>query len=302
MWGTTHKDTKALKFPRASIASYLGWALDIFKANDGIIINSIIPILENWPVKEDKIARGTPEEIDRWFSEQLAEFNPIFIEYGGDGMPEVDEVTPAVIGNQFDFVREVSGSALEDNTEAIEQAAMNTGEQVSKFSYNQVRQAIGIDIKEVLPGVESLVENWVKGNVSLIKLSNLAPGDTHGNTVADIESILSESYLNGEAVDTVKAKLKGRFDFNTSRAQLIARNEIGNLNSDVTKTRLTNAGIRRAEWSTTRDEVARKSHLKADGKEFDLMVGLMVDGEEVLPGGPIQCRCTMVPIVDFTED
>ncbi|HHN9167526.1 TPA: phage head morphogenesis protein, partial [Escherichia coli] len=41
----------------------------------------------------------------------------------------------------------------------------------------------------------------------------------------------------------------------------------------------------------------RPSHVKADGKEFDLDKGLYLDGEWVLPGEAINCRCTWSPVI-----
>ena len=63
-------------------------------------------------------------------------------------------------------------------------------------------------------------------------------------------------------------------------------------------------GIRYAKWVYTyRSETPRESHVMADGALFDIDVGCLIDGEFILPGEKINCKCDFKPVVeDLGED
>jgi SPP1 gp7 family putative phage head morphogenesis protein len=96
--------------------------------------------------------------------------------------------------------------------------------------------------------------------------------------------------------------VKGRFDVTKSHADLIARDQVTKLNADMTRMRHKAAGIKRFRWSTSRDERVRESHAALDGEEFSYDDLPEVDGEKVMPGEPVCCRCVAIAIVDWLED
>ena len=93
---------------------------------------------------------------------------------------------------------------------------------------------------------------------------------------------------------------------------LIARNELKAFNSELSKKRAENVGIKKAIWRNSQDERVRgnpggiypnanQDHWTLEGKEYVVGVGLKDprSGEMIEPGEPINCRCVAEFIVEF---
>lgn len=82
------------------------------------------------------------------------------------------------------------------------------------------------------------------------------------------------------------------------RVRNIVRDQVAKLNSDLTRARAQAAGLSRFTWTSRRDGNVRPLHRRIDGEVFEFAVGHPTEG---LPGQPINCRCTAVPVVDAEE-
>lgn len=116
------------------------------------------------------------------------------------------------------------------------------------------------------------------------------------NNVGDAESIkgaaeklVSKTYFIGETV--------------SERAAFIARDQTSKLTTATNASRMKTAGVTRFRWRHSGGSYnPRKLHLSYDGQEFDIDNPPIIDertGERGLPGQAINCRCYMVPIIDF---
>lgn len=116
------------------------------------------------------------------------------------------------------------------------------------------------------------------------------------NNVGDAESIkgaaeklVSQTYHIGETV--------------SERAAFIARDQTAKLTTATNASRMKSAGVTRFRWRHSGGSYdPRKLHLSYDGQEFDIDNPPIIDertGERGLPGQAINCRCYMVPIIDF---
>ena len=97
-----------------------------------------------------------------------------------------------------------------------------------------------------------------------------------------------------------------------SRARLIARDQIGKLNSQLTRERNEALGIDKYIWSTSEDERVRESHKVMNGKlcRWDdptvysddggqtWKSRASIGGEQEHPGIPVNCRCISSPFMD----
>ncbi|ELZ1101181.1 TPA: phage head morphogenesis protein, partial [Escherichia coli] len=82
------------------------------------------------------------------------------------------------------------------------------------------------------------------------------------------------------------------------RAETIARDQNNKATAVIQSERQKKLGITKGIWRHSHaGKQPRPSHVKADGKEFDLDKGLYLDGEWVLPGEAINCRCTWSPVI-----
>lgn len=103
------------------------------------------------------------------------------------------------------------------------------------------------------------------------------------------EKLVSKTYFIGETV--------------SERAALIARDQTSKLTTATNAARMKSAGVTRFRWRHSGGSYdPRKLHLSYDGQEFDLNDPPIIDertGERGLPGSTYNCRCYMVPVVDF---
>jgi len=80
-----------------------------------------------------------------------------------------------------------------------------------------------------------------------------------------------------------------------NHAALVARDQVSKLNGQLNRARQQAAGIDSATWSTQGDSRVRPDHVALEGVVF-----LWAEGAAggIIPGGPINCRCWGVPVID----
>jgi len=89
------------------------------------------------------------------------------------------------------------------------------------------------------------------------------------------------------------------------RAELIARDQTSKATAALNAARLKALNIRKFEWlHSGGGKEPRQLHQDMSGQVFDLDDPPVIDektGERGLPGQLINCRCRMIPVVDFGE-
>lgn len=124
----------------------------------------------------------------------------------------------------------------------------------------------------------------VESNIALIK----SLSQRHLNRIEfAVMASLQAGTLNTSLADDL-SKIEG---ITQNRARLIARDQLGKINSRLSQLRQQSLGITHYTWSTSLDERVRKRHANWEG---DLIAwdNPPPDGH---PGQPIQCRCTAIP-------
>lgn len=137
------------------------------------------------------------------------------------------------------------------------------------------------------------LDEWSKTNVSLIK-------NITAEHAQEISQIIRGGLISGKSTDEITKALKfgeagkaGVYDKFKNRARLIARDQIGKLQSNINKTRLTQMGLDRYIWVTQGDKRVRELHRIYSGNEFRWSIPPS-DGH---PGEAIQCRCSPSPVI-----
>lgn len=181
------------------------------------------------------------------------------------------------------------------------------GKQHTKGFMAAAKKALGIDLAAVIhdEDIADYVETAVARNVSLIT-------GFSDDLIKRIEQTVYENSIAGNTVATLKAKLKEQFGISDRRAQLIARDQIGKFNSDLNRTRQTQAGVTEYGFLTSNDERVRKNHSAMEGKtcRWDDASKYRADdgtwqsrssigGVNLHPGQDYQCRCVSRGIVVF---
>ena len=175
-------------------------------------------------------------------------------------------------------------------------------EKTNRTKFNRMlSKAIGVDLGSIIAteGLEDFVELNINKNVSLIK-------SLPEEYLKQVETIVSNGVVNGLRYSEIEKQIAG--GAGTVNAKLA--NRIKTINSQITLRRSEALGIKKGIWRTSEDERVRgnpngkypnaiPSHFRANGKEFELSKGLKIDGEWILPGIPINCRCTYSPIINI---
>lgn len=196
-------------------------------------------------------------------------------------------------GSTFDAARRQWG----DRAESLKGPLRDLAQQVDNLNSisftRQVKATQGENVASIhainpfTPGVTGELEAFTSENVRLIK----GIGDQAANR---IQTLVNDAVRQGTSTQKLNKALREEFEFSKKRAALIARDQIGKLNGNVTRVRQTAAGIEKYEWSTSRDTRVRRVHAQREGKVFS-WDRPPPDGH---PGSAVQCRCSAIPVFE----
>ena len=163
---------------------------------------------------------------------------------------------------------------------------------------NSAFNALGVDISSALEreNLSDFANIAIKNNVDLIK-------SISDDYFDKIEKLVLNGMQNGKDWEAIGQMIQAATGATHKRAKMIARDQNSTINALLTRKRATNAGFTKAEWVKTKftktsNYTPRLSHIKADGKIFDINKGLKVDGEYIFPGQEINCTCFSRILVD----
>jgi SPP1 gp7 family putative phage head morphogenesis protein len=208
--------------------------------------------------------------------------------------PDIDEraradTAGADLRALLKVITQIERAVLADIPDAATLAA--TGESVAAFTAravtSQIATVIGIDITARASTSLELVEAWAADNVNLITSIDSRFFD-------EIRETVTSTVLEGKSTKSLISSIEERYAVSKSRAELIARDQIGKLNGQVTAARQQALGIESFTWSTVGDERVRPAHEEIDGNVYTWADGHPTEG---FPGQPIQCRCTALPVL-----
>lgn len=129
-------------------------------------------------------------------------------------------------------------------------------------------------------------------NVNLIK-------SIASQHLTQVETMVMQSVQQGRDLGTLAKGLQKQFGVSKRRAALIARDQNAKATAVINNIRQRELGITQGIWRhSSAGKVPRPSHVAANGKTFDLAKGMLIDGEWILPGQKINCRCTVSPVIE----
>ncbi|QKV34405.1 phage head morphogenesis protein [Proteus mirabilis] len=109
-----------------------------------------------------------------------------------------------------------------------------------------------------------------------------------------------QSVTGGYDLATLTDNLVHDFHIARNRAKTIARDQANKAHAVIEQARRKELGIKEAIWIHSHaGKQPRESHVKAHGKKFDIEKGMYIDGEWILPGEKINCRCGSKAILPF---
>lgn len=157
----------------------------------------------------------------------------------------------------------------------------------------QFRHVIKIEPFVGNTGLAAAMDVCVSTNVDLIS-------SIPTELLTDVEAVVRPAVTSGVRVEELMRQVQGRFDVSESRAQLIARDQVGKWNGQLARERQEQLGITEYTWSTSKDIRVRVDHEALEGQVFQYSQPPIVDvrtGRTANPGEDYQCRCQALPRV-----
>lgn len=170
----------------------------------------------------------------------------------------------------------------------------------------QFEKSINVSIKEQAEWWDDMVDYWSNNNYQLIR-SNAS------NFINKINVIVEQAITSGTTVRDLQEQIqKATEGLSDSKCRLLARDQIGKLQGQISQAQMTEIGLEMYIWSTSGDERVRDSHQEMEGLlcRWDDATVYSEDGGktwidrpsgaiEMHPGQDIQCRC--VALAFFPE-
>lgn len=190
-------------------------------------------------------------------------------------------------------------------TDALEGRMRRFFDEVAHFTWRDLKRllesVVGTQIsgrgarlsrKDADDDLDALKELWVSENLDLIR-------SIDDETMRRIRQILTARITGsvnhaGLAKDLI-AEIQAITEKEKSRAELIARDQLGKLHGQINRRKQESLGIDEYEWETSHDERVRDSHRALQGKVFSWNK----PPPEGHPGYPIRCRCIALPVIDW---
>jgi SPP1 gp7 family putative phage head morphogenesis protein len=189
-------------------------------------------------------------------------------------------------------------------SKTLAERMLNGAAQVSKATLHSSLKQLsgGLSLKTgVIPaGMEEVSKAIIAENVSLIKS---IPQEYFKN----VTGAVMRSITVGQGMADLLPQIQ-KYDGQTERrAKNLALDQTRKAYNAINKERMQKVGVRQFEWvHSGGGQKPRESHLKIDGHIFDFdklesqQAALGVPPEDQgIPGYPVNCRCTMVPVVRF---
>jgi uncharacterized protein with gpF-like domain len=157
------------------------------------------------------------------------------------------------------------------------------------------RGGMSVEFK-LTPAMNDVLQATVHENVSLIR-------SIPEQFFTQIEGDVMRSVAVGGDLHSLSGALRKQYGVTKRRAALIARDQNNKATANLTRVRYIELGIERMRWlHSGGGKEPRPSHVKAgrDREVFDLREGWYDphEREHILPGQLVNCRCSMVPILE----
>ncbi|ORX22484.1 phage portal protein [Thermoanaerobacterium sp. PSU-2] len=170
-------------------------------------------------------------------------------------------------------------------------------------AYNEVFATKAMKIKKDFDPSLHRIAEWIQNKT--FKFAQQITQDTEEM----LRQQLEEANANGEDIDQIMRRVAEVFDISATgyRAERIARTEtVPAANAGALEGYRQTGLVSRKTWLTAEDERVREWHQEADGQTVGIDEPFIVGGEELdFPGDPngsaeniIQCRCTVIPVID----
>jgi uncharacterized protein with gpF-like domain len=187
---------------------------------------------------------------------------------------------------------------FDDMSDQIATKFAESGTKYTDASFQQALKDAGWTVQfKVTPVMRDAINATIEENVGLIR-------NIPQQYAAEVQGMVMRGFTAGRDLQYISENLQKRLGITKRRAALIARDQSNKLTATVTQARRIELGLYEAEWvHSGAGKEPRPSHVKAgkDKLRFDVRKGALIDGEYILPGQEINCRCSSRTVLPFLE-
>jgi len=190
------------------------------------------------------------------------------------------------------------GDVAKEMAEEMTDEAAAASESSLKVSLKQMTN--GLTLKtDILSGeLKEIVTATVAENVALIKT-------IPAQYMAGVQGAVMRSITTGRGLADLVPYLQDHAGATLKRARLIANDQTRKAFNNINRGRLEKLGVKQFEWlHSAGGQHPRKEHIAMSGKVYsfsDLPVIDSKTGERGIPGQLVNCRCRMIPVLNFDE-
>lgn len=179
--------------------------------------------------------------------------------------------------------------------QALSEIVLQYGDRTVTFNGQQLqavlRSVYGVNVIAAEPDLRPILEVWEAENIRLIKsIPTQYAEQLQGRVVSAVQK--------GTTLRDMVKEVRASYDLPRNRAELIATDQIGKLNGQLTQARQQAIGVEEYRWRGVLDGRERAEHVAREGKVFRWDR----PPEDGNPGQPIRCRCSAEGIYPDFED
>ena len=200
------------------------------------------------------------------------------------------------------YMPDISELPADKNNNVILTTIAKTADEAMEFGNKEFAKMLDKGIHVNLPTSASwwndMKSSWAEDNYNLIT-SNAK------NYVSKINTLTEQAIVNGMSPGKLKEEIfKATQGLEKSHCKLLARDQMGKLNGQITQAQMQEIGLDMYVWSTAYDDRVRDSHAAMEGLlcRWDDASVVSYDGGktwvdrpaaavQLHPGQDIQCRC-----------
>lgn len=249
---------------------------------------------------------GLAREISLLIKENIWPVLPRLISEASRLRPDSSEIRADDWSDDIESLISSLRITIGGRVNARNQAIDLTARRISEFNASQrnniIKRVIGVDVFRSEPWLEAELKSWAAANRHSIR-------GMADNLLTDVDGIAQRGVRSGTSLRDITRQMLDRFEIAENKAAFIARNEVGNLNGQLTKLRQQDLSITSYRWRNSQDERvrgnpsgkypnARPSHWHREGKIFQWND----PPEGGHPGEDFNCRCYAEPVLDDILD
>lgn len=200
------------------------------------------------------------------------------------------------------YMPDISELPADSNNNVILTALGKTADEAMEFGNKEfsriLDKGIHVNLPTSAPWWNDMKASWVEDNYTLIT-SNAK------NYVSKINTLTEQAIVNGMSPGQLKKEiLSATESLSAKHCRLLARDQMGKLNGQITQAQMEEIGLDMYVWSTAFDDRVRDSHAVMEGilcRWDDASVCSYDGGKtwvprpsnavQLHPGQDIQCRC-----------